>query len=866
MKTLKENPIQPDAHPFPGSGSMVRAVNAKDWRQSLLGPQAQWPDAIRAAVTLCLNSQFQLSVLAGPELVYIYNDAFADIFADKHPWALGQRVRDVWPEAWHRLEPLMNGVVATGEPCRHDDLLLFLNRAGFSEECHFDVAYSPIHGANGAIDGVFVATVETTQQVLSERRQRWLGELAMRVAQHGAANRSVDLLRELLASNPYDLPLAVLYLADGDSAQQVLCSGLRTAGLRVPQSLPWPASAASPAAHPLSRLALTGEPCLLDAAVLLDADDRCGAWDEPPRQLMAVPLVLAGRDKPRGLMVVALSPLVRCDDNYLRFIHTTVGLVATAVASNDALEAERRRAETLAELDLSKSRFSALHREVVAIRDDLAQVIEGTSDAFISYDRQLNIRSLNAATARAFGRERQELVGRRLLEVVPRLAGSALLAALRAVAASGQPSVVEHYLPSERRWFEVRMLPAPYGVLAFGADITVRKEAEQAMLESNAHLEHRVHERTRELREAHQLLAAVFDRAPGGIAITSVDGAYLRVNPAYAAMLGYTEAELERRSAAQLADPSDYQRAAPWVARVLSGLLNSCETEMRFRHASGATIRVHSFLSVIDEGRGQSRYLVHIARDVTRRRAREAELRAAQEALKSLYRRLESVREMERTALAREVHDQLGQVLSAAKIDLRLLEDLIFANWPALDQEHVARELRSASGTLDRALQIVRQIATALRAPELDGQGLYAALEWHAQDFERRTRIRIVLEIEAGLPQPARPVAEALLRIYQEALTNVLRHAQASEVRVTLERRGARLLLRVRDDGRGIARGGRTRAGALGITGMRERAALVHGRLRVGPLAPRGTLVSALLPIAGGKGAAMTNTRRRAGG
>jgi PAS domain S-box-containing protein len=411
----------------------------------------------------------------------------------------------------------------------------------------------------------------------------------------------------------------------------------------------------------------------------------------------------------------------------------------------------------------------------------------------------------------------------------------------------------------------VRILPAPYGVLTFGADITVRKEAEQAMLEAKARLEHRVHERTRELREAHQLLAAVFDRAPGGIAITSIDGAYLHVNPAYAAMLGYDEAALERCSVAQLADPADYQRAAPWVVRVVSGLLDSCETEMRFKHASGETIWVHGFLSVINEGRGQPRYLVHIARDVTRRRAREAELRAAQEALKSLYRRLESVREKERTALAREVHDQLGQILSAAKIDLRLLEDLIFAHWPALDPEQVACELRGASGTLDRALQIVREIATALRAPELDGQGLYAALEWHARDFEQRTRIRIGLEIEAGLPQPTRPVAEALLRIYQEALTNVLRHAQADEVRVTLERRGERLLLRVRDDGRGIARGGRIRAGALGITGMRERAALVHGRLRVGPLAPRGTLVSALLPIAGGHGAATRKTRRKQG-
>lgn len=864
MAAFDDNPRQPDAPPFPGVGEMVRAVNDKDWSRTLLGPQGAWPDAIRSAVALCLSSLFQHCVLVGPELVYIYNDACADIFADKHPAALGRRVRDVWPEAWDSLEPLLTGVLTTGQPCRLDDLQLVLHRSGFPEECHFDASYSAIHGADGTIVGVFVATVETTRQVVSDRRQRWLGELAIQVAQHGRANGSLDLLRDLLAGNPYDLPLAVLYLADGDCARQVFCSGLRSAGARVPRTLPWPASAQNVDAHPFSALALAGEPQLFDAAVMLDPQDRCGAWDEAPRQLLAVPLALAGRGQPRGLMVVALNPLVACDAQYLRFIQTTVGLVATAVASSDALEAERRRAETLAELDLSKSQFSALHEEVMAIRDDLAQVIEGTSDAVISYDHALNIRSLNAATATAFGFDRQDMVGKPLLEIAPELAGSALHLALQTVAASGQPSVVEHYHWPTRRWYEVRVLPAPYGVLAFGADITHRKTAEQAMVEANARLEHRVHERTRELHDATQLLAAVFDRAPGGIAITSVEGAYLRVNPAYAAMLGYDVASLAQRRLEELVDPVDYREAAPWLERVLSGELGSCETEMRFRRAGGETIWVLSFLSVIDKGPRQPRYLVHIARDVTRRRSREAERRAAQEELKALYHRLETVREMERAALAREVHDQLGQILSAAKIDLRLLEDLVFAHWPALDPDHMARELRGASATLDRALQIVRQIATALRAPELDGQGLYAALEWHAHDFEQRTRIRIVLEMEAGLPQPVRPVAEALLRIFQEALTNVLRHAQAGEVRVTLERRGARLLLRVRDDGRGIKRGRPARAGALGITGMRERAALVHGRLLVGPLAPCGTLVSALVPMADGQENCSEDMWRRA--
>ena len=215
-----------------------------------------------------------------------------------------------------------------------------------------------------------------------------------------------------------------------------------------------------------------------------------------------------------------------------------------------------------------------------------------------------------------------------------------------------------------------------------------------------------------------------------------------------------------------------------------------------------------------------------------------------------LYQRLQTVREAERTALAREVHDQLGQTLSAAKIDLKLLEDDI-RQGAALAPDKVIGELHSACATLDRAMQLVREIATELRAPELDGQGLYAAIEWHARDFERRTRIRIELELAAGLDQPDRPAAEALLRIFQESLTNVLRHAHASTVWVSVERRAGALLLRVRDDGAGIARQPRARVRSLGITGMQERAALAKGRLRVGPVRPNGTLVSALIPMNG---------------
>jgi PAS domain S-box-containing protein len=491
----------------------------------------------------------------------------------------------------------------------------------------------------------------------------------------------------------------------------------------------------------------------------------------------------------------------------------------------------------------------ALKREIAEVRHDLASVLEATSDTFIGIDAELRVLSVNEAAAADLGAPRQELLGRTLLEIAPFLAGTALEQAMRAALAGRHPVPVEYFQRRSNRWFNVRCYPAPHGAIVLANDITDVKKAEQMLIGANMELERRVELRTEQLRQANRLLAAIFDRAPGGIAITDTNGVFVRANPAYQSLVGYSEDELGQRSLADLTVADDFPPAASQLRALLDGVVASTQIEMRVRRADASQIWVHNFISMIKDEQRLPRYFVVIAKDITERKRVEEERRAAQEELNVLYERLQTVREAERNALAREVHDQLGQTLSAVKIDLKLLERDIGASGAALAPHKVMPELQSACATLDRAMQLVRDIATELRAPELDGQGLYAAIDWHARDFERRTRLRTHVELAAGLRQPARPAAEALLRIFQEAMTNVLRHAHASQVWVSIERRGAALLLRVRDDGAGIARQRGRAVRSLGITGMQERAALVRGRLRVGPLQPRGTLVSALIPM-----------------
>ncbi|HWZ47888.1 MAG TPA: PAS domain-containing protein [Herbaspirillum sp.] len=210
---------------------------------------------------------------------------------------------------------------------------------------------------------------------------------------------------------------------------------------------------------------------------------------------------------------------------------------------------------------------------------------------------------------------------------------------------------------------------------------------------------------------------------------------------------------------------------------------------------------------------------------------------------------LKDIREEERLALAREVHDQLGQVLSAAKIDIKLLEDGIRPVDAPLSRRKIAKELRSARLSIEKAIQSVREIATNLRSPELEDHGLFATLKWHARDFERRNKIKCSIHISDAVSEPRGLIAVVLFRIFQEATTNILRHAKAGKVWISLDRRGAMILLRVRDDGVGIRPALARSSHAMGIQGMRERVAIVKGRLIVAALRPQGTLVSVRIPV-----------------
>jgi PAS domain S-box-containing protein len=226
----------------------------------------------------------------------------------------------------------------------------------------------------------------------------------------------------------------------------------------------------------------------------------------------------------------------------------------------------------------------------------------------------------------------------------------------------------------------------------------------------------------------------------------------------------------------------------------------------------------------------------------------EEKLTKSRERLRNLSGRLQSVLEEERTRISREIHDELGQALTAMKLDLSSVRRSLISGGKAEQSERV-QEIEQA---VIRLIRTVRKIAAELRPGILDELGIVAAIEWMGKDFQKRTGIGCSVSIRAVENISDTVRATAIFRIVQEVLTNVMRHAAASQVDVSLEKKDDALILEVKDNGIGIMEGRVFDSKSLGLVGIRERALLLGGEAVVSGKPGEGTLVRVILPIGGG--------------
>ena len=313
-----------------------------------------------------------------------------------------------------------------------------------------------------------------------------------------------------------------------------------------------------------------------------------------------------------------------------------------------------------------------------------------------------------------------------------------------------------------------------------------------------------------------------------------------KVNAAMLAQFSAREDQLLGLTPAELLAHDLPAARARWREFLDAGHLHR-ETEERSLDGRPMTIE-GDYICLYDRS---GRFIGHfgIQRDVTDRRQAENDLLRSRQELRDLSARLQLVREEERTWIAREVHDELGQALTGLKIDLAWVKPRV------ADRPAVSERVQSIIVRIDGAMDTIRRIATDLRPAVLDDLGLVAAVEWQAQEFERSTGIITQLEVHAAHPELDDICATTAFRILQETLTNVARHAQATRVTIVLRIGAEQLTLEVKDNGRGISEGEITSPRSLGLVGSRERAIACGGELVIQGVRKQGTTVSLRIPL-----------------
>jgi len=341
-----------------GGGEMGERMRAFDWSRTGLGPPENWPQSLKTSVSTCLNSRFAILIWWGKDLIKLYNDAYTQILGRKHPAALGAPGREVWPEIWHIIAPMLEGVLARGEATWSDNLLLELERKGYPEECYFTFSYSPILDESGRVGGVFTPVQETTAQVIGERRLRTLRDLAesARAANATTGEEICQAAARVLAGNPLDMPFAAFYLfsKDGGEARLAGAAGILPGAPLFPEVVKLDAWKPEVADWPFASAARRGQFEIVRLPRRLEAIPS-GDWTLPPAEAAVLPVASPGQRN--GFLVVALSPRKRLDEEYRGFLSMVAGHVTTALADARSLAEERKRAEALEELDRAKTQF-----------------------------------------------------------------------------------------------------------------------------------------------------------------------------------------------------------------------------------------------------------------------------------------------------------------------------------------------------------------------------------------------------------------------------------------------------------------------------------------------------------------------------
>lgn len=343
-----------------GGGEMGKRTREFDWSNTCIGEPEKWPKSLQTAVNICLSSRYPIVIWwKNHSFIQFYNDAYIPILGNsKHPGCFGRSGEECWSEIWPTMKPMLNTVFLTGEATWSEDFMWFLDRNLPQEETYVTFSYSPIRNDNGEVDGIFCACNETTSRVIGERRMRILRELSAHSTNEvKAVEEACLVLARILGDNPKDVPFALQYLLNEDGKTALLAGSTGIAPDTFVSPLKIDLSSTQNTPWPFNKVMTSGGKVVVSEFPKEFPTLPGGPWSEAANHALVLPIKKTGQTQLAGFLIVGVSSRRPLDEDYLGFFDLLATQVSIAIANSQAYEEERRRAESLAELDRVKTIF-----------------------------------------------------------------------------------------------------------------------------------------------------------------------------------------------------------------------------------------------------------------------------------------------------------------------------------------------------------------------------------------------------------------------------------------------------------------------------------------------------------------------------
>lgn len=452
---------------------------------------------------------------------------------------------------------------------------------------------------------------------------------------------------------------------------------------------------------------------------------------------------------------------------------------------------------------------------------ELRNVFERISDAFIGIDNDQNVVYVNKKAELLFNVDATQLTNTSVYELFSTVEGE-VETAIDETFKSREYVYLETWLARFQKWFELNIYPSPSGLSIYIRDITIRKKA---LLELNAS------------EEKYRLF---FENSMDGILLTDGKGHIYSANKAATEIFGMTEEEICKGGRKAILDESDPNWPKFFDAR---NRLGKAQGELRHFRKDGSTF-LAEITSVKFKTAAGDEQTNTIIRDITERKRAEEDLNESYQQIRRLTAYLQKVREDERANIAREIHDELGQQLTVMKMDITWMKKKVKAGIV----EPLPAKMDEVLEIIDGTVSSVRRIATDLRPSLLDDIGLIAAIEWEADKFAKRTGIKVKLSKPESVSLPPEYVT-GLFRILQESLTNIIRHASATQVDIHLKNQNNEFILYIEDNGSGFDMNAVAEKKTLGLLGIKERSAMMQGVFAINSEPLKGTKLEVRVPL-----------------